>query len=131
VTAAEVHDLAAAVSRVQARTTRSRQTALGASELGTCRRRTAYRLARTPETNTSGGMAAALGTWIHKGALDVLRREYGAWIEVRLTSPLIRGHADAVYPEGVVEDLKTRGRYVYAQTVDTGPRIGELLEFVI
>jgi hypothetical protein len=128
VTAAEVHDLAAAVNRVQARTTRSRQTALGASELGTCRRRTAYRLARTPETNTSGGMAAALGTWIHKGALQVLRREYGAWIEVRLTSPLIRGHADAVYPEGVVEDLKTRGRFVYAQTVDTGPRIGELFQ---
>jgi hypothetical protein len=91
VTAAEVHDLAAAVSRVQARTTRSRQTALGASELGTCRRRTAYRLAGTPETNPSGGMTAALGTWIHKGALDVLRREYGALIEVRLASPLIRG----------------------------------------
>jgi hypothetical protein len=133
VTAAEVHDLAAAVSRVQARTTRSRQTALGASELGTCRRRTAYRLAGTVETNPSGGMAAALGTWIHKGALDVLRREYGALIETRLASALIRGHADALYlgDEVVVEDLKTKGRYVYAQTVDTGPRIGELFQVSI
>jgi hypothetical protein len=129
VTAVEVHDLAAAVSRVQARTTRSRQTALGASELGTCRRRTAYRLAGTVETNPGGGMTAALGTWIHKGALDVLRREYGALIEVRLASPLICGKADALYPDaGVVEDVKTKGRYVYAQTLDTGPRIGELFQ---
>jgi hypothetical protein len=106
--------------------------ALGASELGTCRRRTAYRLAGTVETNPGGGMTAALGTWIHKGALDVLRREYGALIEVRLASPLIRGKADALYPDaGVVEDLKTKGRYVYAQTVDTGPRIGELFQVSI
>jgi hypothetical protein len=124
-----VHDLAAAVGRVQARSTRSRQRALGASELGTCRRRTAYRLTGTPETNPSGGMAAALGSWIHKGALEVLRREYGALIEVRLASPLIRGHADAVYPDaGVVEDVKTKGRFVYAQTVDTGPRTSELFQ---
>jgi hypothetical protein len=127
-----VHDLAAAVGRVQARSTRSRQRALGASELGTCRRRTAYRLAGTAETNPGGSMAAALGTWIHKGALDVLRREYGALIEVRLASPLIRGKLDALYPDdAVVEDVKTKGRYVYAQTVDTGPRIGELFQITV
>jgi hypothetical protein len=72
VTAVEVHDLAAAVNRVQARTTRSRQTALGASELGTCRRRTAYRLARVAETNTSGGMAWLL----RQGHITDRRRGY-------------------------------------------------------
>jgi hypothetical protein len=131
---AATHDLTAAIRRVEARSSRSRQRELGASEIGTCRRRTAYRLAGTPETNGGTGLQATLGHWIHKGALAVLRQEYGALIEVRLASPLIRGHADALYldPSGiddpVLEDVKTRGRFVYATTVDKGPREAELFQ---
>jgi hypothetical protein len=126
-TAAVEHDLTAAIRRVEARSSRSRQKELGASEIGQCRRRTAYRLAGTAETNGSTGLQATLGAWIHKGALAVLRKEYGALIEVRLASDVIRGHADAVYP-GVLEDVKTKGRFVYAQVVDKGPRLSELFQ---
>jgi hypothetical protein len=128
VTALE-HDLTAAIHRVEARSSRSKQRELGASEIGTCRRRTAYRLAGTPETNGGTGLQATLGHWIHKGALAVLRKEYGALIEVRLESPLLRGHADAVFiDDALVEDVKTKGRFVYATVEDRGPSDAELYQ---
>jgi hypothetical protein len=124
VTAAMEHDLASAIQRVEARSARSRQKDLGASEIGTCRRRTAYRLAGTPETNVSPGLQATLGHWIHKGALAVLRKEYGALIEVRVGSDVIKGHVDAVWP-GLVEDVKTKGRFVFEKVVDQGATVAE------
>jgi hypothetical protein len=118
------HDLTAAIGRVDARRTRSRQKAIGASDVGVCRRRTAYKLAGTKATNEPEGLAAMMGTWIHKGYLAVVRKEYGARIEVRLRSPLVQGHADAVYDD-LVEDGKTKGRYVYQTVVDSGPKLHE------
>jgi hypothetical protein len=118
------HDLTAAIARVDSRRTRSRQKAIGASDVGICRRRTAYKLAGTPATNTPEGLSAMVGTWIHKGYLAVMRKEYGARIEVRLASPLVRGHADAVY-EDLVEDGKTKSRFVYAAVQDAGPKLNE------
>lgn len=118
------HDLTAAIHRVDSRRTRSRQKAIGASDVGVCRRRTAYKLAGTPATNEPEGLAAMMGTWIHKGYLAVMRKEYGARIEVRLRSPLVQGHADAVFDD-LVEDGKTKGRFVYQQVVDNGPKINE------
>jgi len=91
------HDLTAAIRRVDARRTRSRQKKIGASDVGTCRRRTGYKLAGTRPTNEPTGLQAAMGTMLHKGVLDVLRREYGALTEVRLDSDLVRGHTDALY----------------------------------
>lgn len=146
-------DLAAAIHRVEARSTRSRQKKIGASEVGTCRRRTAYRLAGTKPTDPPTGLQAFLGTAIHKGVLAVARKEHGAITEVRLDSPLVKGHADAVYlqaadpwdPDPVLspaelraldasavealavllEDLKTKGRFSYETTVDAGPKVAE------
>jgi hypothetical protein len=123
------HDLTAAIHRVEARSTRSKQREIGASEVGTCRRRTAYRLAGTPETNGGTGLQATLGHWIHKGALAVLRKEYGALIEVRVESPLLRGKIDAVYVNDLLlEDVKTKGRFVYTTVVDKGPHDAELYQ---
>lgn len=146
-------DLTAAIHRVEARRSRSRQLKIGASEIGTCRRRTAYRLAGTRPTDPPTGLQAFLGTAIHKAVLAVAKREHGALIEVRLDSPLVKGHADAVYlnaadpwdPDPVLspaqlreldassasalalllEDLKTKGRFSYETTVDTGPKVAE------
>lgn len=146
-------DLAAAILRVESRSTRSRQRKIGASEIGTCRRRTAYRLAGTKPTDPPTGLQAFLGTAIHKAVLAVARKEHGAVTEVRLDSPLVKGHADAVYlraadpwdPDPVLspaqlreldasaaralaillEDLKTKGRFSYQTTVDTGPKVAE------
>lgn len=146
-------DLAAAILRVESRSTRSRQKKIGASEVGTCRRRTAYRIAGQKVTNPPTGLQAFLGTAIHRAVLAVAKREHGAITEVRLDSPVVKGHADAVYlraadpwePDPVfsptelrnlteadaaaiavlLEDLKTKGRFAYQTTVDTGPKVAE------
>jgi hypothetical protein len=152
-------DLAAAILRVEARSTRSRQRKIGASELGTCRRRTAYRIAGTKATNPPTGLQAFLGTAIHKAVLAVAKREHGAVTEIRLDSPVVKGHADAVYfhaadpwaadpvwspaelrqltaadlegTEVLVEDLKTKGRFTYETVVEHGPRLSEWFQIHI
>lgn len=146
-------DLQAAILRVEARSTRSRQKKIGASEIGTCRRRTAYRLAGTKQSDPPTGLQAFLGTAIHKAVLAVAKREHGAVTEVRLDSPLVKGHADAIYLQSadpwdedpvlspaelraldqdsaaalaiLLEDLKTKGRYSYESVVDSGPKVAE------
>lgn len=146
-------DLAAAILRVESRSTRSRQKKIGASEIGTCRRRTAYRLAGTKPSDPPTGLQAFLGTAIHKAVLAVAKREHGAVTEVKLDSPLVKGHADAVYLQSadpwdedpvlapaelreltpadleairlLLEDLKTKGRFSYETTVETGPKVAE------
>jgi hypothetical protein len=68
-------------------------------------------------------MAAILGTWIHKGALDVLKREFGALIEVAVEDDLLRGSADAVYLDALtVEDVKTVGRFMFDVIEQAGAR---------
>jgi len=149
-------DLAAAILRVESRSARSRQLKIGASEIGTCRRRTAYRLAKVKPTDPPKGLQAFLGTAIHKAVLAVAKREHGAVTEVKLDSPLVKGHSDAIYfraadpwdddpvwsPENLralepvdlegvvvdVEDLKTKGRYSYDSVVDAGPKVAELYQ---
>lgn len=127
------HDLTAAIERDQRNSARSRQRDIGASDIGTCRRRTAYKLAGVRGADEGSKLAAAMGTWLHKGAQAVLRKHYGAHIEVLLKSPYLKGHADAVYleqqPDGtwvvVVEDIKTKGRFAYDKVCDRGPRMAE------
>lgn len=53
---------------------RSKQTAMGMSEVGGCQRRAGYRLAGTPATDQTGSMQAALGTAIHDGIARVLHK---------------------------------------------------------
>lgn len=53
------------------RRARSRQTELGMSELGGCRRRAGYRLAGTEPTNEGGSVQAVMGTAIHAAVEQV------------------------------------------------------------
>jgi len=115
-----VPDLAAAVHELDSRRARARQRMIGASELGECRRRAAFRVARTKPTNVTTGMAAFLGTAIHKDVLKALVRMYGGHAEVRLQGEQIKGSCDW-YCDGVVEDVKTvsKGRFEQIRTRGT------------
>jgi hypothetical protein len=119
-----VTDLAAAAHRVDSRRARSRQRKMGPSSVGGCRRRAAYLIADVKPTDPPGNkMKAILGTWVHKGALDVLKREFGALIEVAVEDEMLRGSADALYLPtvrdgqlligGTVEDVKTMGLFAF------------------
>lgn len=141
--------LSVAARTVDARSTRSRQRKVGASEIGVCRRRAGYSHHGAPVSNPENvtGVAAINGTWIHKGALDVMRREWGALIEQRVENEILRGHVDAIHlpndlrvrlgldprddaPDVVeVEDLKTKrdGRLV-AYVRSRGPKRSELYQ---
>jgi hypothetical protein len=103
--------LKAAMRDLDAQRARSKQRKIGASEVGECRRRAAYRIAGVKATNKSVGMQAALGTAIHKDVLAALKRAYGGLTEVHCESEQLKGHADWVdtdsYAYPVVEDLKT------------------------
>lgn len=116
--------LKAAIHDLDARRARSRQRKIGASEIGECRRRAAYRIAGTKSTNKSTGIQAALGTAIHKDVLAALKRAYGGLTEVHCESEQLKGHADWVdtdthaYP--VVEDLKTVGNNGFTKVAAQG-----------
>jgi hypothetical protein len=67
-------------------------------------------------------MKAILGTWIHKGALDVLKREYDALIELAVESDMLKGSVDAVYLDSAtVEDVKTMGLFAFQWREQAGP----------
>lgn len=141
--------LAAAARAVDGRSTRSRQRKVGASEIGVCRRRAGYSHHGTPvsDPDNLSGVAAINGTWIHKGALDTMRRQWGTLIETRLENDVLRGHADGIdlpndwriraglephplAPDVVaVDDLKTKrdGRQV-AHVRNVGPKRSELFQ---
>lgn len=150
-TAAEqAHQLWPAAHAVDRRRARSRQKKLGASSVGECRRRAGYIYAGTTPSNVSDNKRAAIiGTWLHKGLLDALRKEYGARIEITVESDEVRGHADAYYPplsmlrelpgsiraarldlpeEGIVEDAKTKSVYVMDRVRDYGPSRANLYQ---
>ena len=134
-------DLRSAANRVDRRSRRSRQRKLGASEIGDCRRLAGYRFHGTKPTNESDNIKAVLGTWLHKGALSVLRKEFGAFIEVMAEDEHLRGHIDAVYldeeaalrlsgsrrvahPADVitVEDVKSKSVYAMDSVRTRGPK---------
>jgi hypothetical protein len=77
--------------------------------------------------------AAILGTWMHKGILDALKREYGIVPEVKLSSPLVDGNADALaLPTGdapaVLSDVKTVSTFLFDRRVEAGPPIEHLYQ---
>lgn len=123
-------DLAAAAHAVDKRRSRSRQRKMGPSSIGDCRRKAAYMVAGTPPTDEGGTkMAAILGTWIHKGALEALRREYGAVIEFPVENDVIKGSLDAMYLDArSLEDVKTVGRFVFEWRQQVGAAVEHLFQ---
>ncbi len=111
--------LAAAVRDLDGRRARSRQRMIGASELGECRRRAAYRIARRRPTNTRTGLQAFMGTELHRGVLRALRRQYGGLTEVGLRGEQVKGRCDWWHAP-VVEDLKTTSRFGFERVLTRG-----------
>lgn len=140
--------LADAAKSADARRPRSRQKQLGPSSVGVCRRKAGYEYHRHPQSDPENtvGMAAIVGTWYHKGALESMRSEWGAFIETTLTDGPLLGHADAlllpkpllvelgldipaVVDVATVDDLKTKpnGRMI-DHVRSAGPKRSELFQ---
>ncbi|MDH6624434.1 hypothetical protein M2271_002236 [Streptomyces sp. LBL] len=138
-----------AAHAADARRPRSLQTKIGASDT-VCARRAGYLLhGRTP---TDGGekRKAILGTWLHEGALDAVRNEYGWIIERRVEDDTIRGHIDAVQLDGrtasrlpkrlrpslpaeelTVEDIKTKSTFQWDNILRYGASDAELRQVLL
>lgn len=92
---------------------RSKQTQVGPSEIGGCRRKVWYRLNAQPETNENQSkLAAIMGTAIHAaieeaiGALDPDGKEY--LVETEVAHGDMKAHVDLFVPStGAVIDWKT------------------------
>ena len=92
---------------------RSKQTQIGPSELGGCRRKVWYRLNDQPETNNNElKLSAIMGTAIHAeiekaiSALDPKSEKY--WVETEVEFGDMKAHIDLYIPEtGDVIDWKT------------------------
>jgi hypothetical protein len=92
---------------------RSKQTQVGPSELGGCRRKVWYRLNDQPETNENElKLAAIMGTAIHASIEDAIRsvdpdgEKY--WVETAVEHSGMKAHIDLFIPEsGDVVDWKT------------------------
>jgi CRISPR/Cas system-associated exonuclease Cas4 (RecB family) len=92
---------------------RSKQTQVGPSEIGGCRRKVWYRLNDQPETNFQlKKLAAIMGTAIHSEiekaieAVDPNGEKY--WVETEVEFNGIKAHIDLFIPEtGSVVDWKT------------------------
>ena len=92
---------------------RSKQTQVGPSEIGGCRRKVWYRLNDQPETNFQlKKLAAIMGTAIHSEieksieAVDPNGEKY--WVETEVEYDGIKAHIDLFIPEtGSVVDWKT------------------------
>ncbi len=94
---------------------RSKQTALGMSDLGGCRRRAGYQLAGQPPEKPSGSVQAVIGTSVHDTADKALRmmRDTGLLPASSVINEEVRfggliGHPD-LYVDGVLRDIKTIG----------------------
>ena len=114
---------------------RSRQVKTGASELGTCRRRLAYRLARQKPDNFTDKGQAIMGTIAHVGILAALRKAHGGTTEVKLEDDDVRGSADWLRfdPLGlaICSDVKTKGS-TYEQSIRqpiTRPHLWQLSKY--
>ena len=92
---------------------RSKQTQVGPSELGGCRRKVWYRLNDQPETNENElKLAAIMGTAIHASIEDAIRtvdpKGEKYWVETDVEYSGMKAHIDLFIPEtGDVIDWKT------------------------
>ena len=92
---------------------RSKQTQVGPSELGGCRRKVWYRLNDQPETNDNEmKLAAIMGTAIHSAIEDAITvadpKNEKYWVETSVEYNGMKAHIDLYIPEtGDVVDWKT------------------------
>lgn len=92
---------------------RSSQVEIGPSSIGGCRRKVWHLINETPETNhDTEGLAAILGTFIHAGISEAIKREdpFGDnfLIEQEFTHEGMKGHVDLfIKDQGLVVDWKT------------------------
>jgi len=101
------------------RRARSKQTELGMSEVGGCKRRVGYRLAGTPPTNQGGSVQAVMGTAIHAAVENVFHEMQAAGLipaddlvehEVKFAGVL--GHLDRYEAATfTVRDTKTTSQF--------------------
>lgn len=115
-------DLRAVLDGMDSRRRRSRQRGPGASDLGTCRRRVAYKLAGQPIDNPASKSKAIQGTMLHKTVLPALRTAHGGLIEVKLARRgVLTGSCDWLRydPLGlpIVGDVKTTSATQHDTTV--------------
>lgn len=141
------HRLVVAAMAVDNRRRRSNQKKIGPSSVGGCRRKAGYEVAGVPKTDSPPKMHAVLGTWIHKGALATLEREYGCLTEIKVENEVVKGSMDALYLDEahlsrlrkrgryakamdglLVEDVKTRGYFGFQLVQENGPRRSELFQ---
>lgn len=94
---------------------RSRQRALGFSDLGSCRRQAGYKLHGYPPEKPSGSVQAVIGTAVHDAVTRMLRemRDRGlipaeSVIDEEVSFGGIIGHPD-IYVNGILRDTKTIG----------------------
>ena len=92
---------------------RSKQTQIGPSELGGCRRKVWYRLNDQPETNDNEmKLAAIMGTAIHSAIEEAITvadpKSEKYWVETSVEYNGMKAHIDLYIPEtGDVVDWKT------------------------
>jgi len=92
---------------------RSQQVEVGPSAIGGCRRRVWHELKQSPKTNPeTESLAAILGTFIHAGVEEAIKREdpFGDnfLIEVEVKHGDLKGHCDLfIVDKGLVVDWKT------------------------
>lgn len=104
-----------ALSAYNDQSERSQQTRIGASEVGFCRQRTAYRVKEQAPTDGRSMWAAMVGTAIHKYVSEALSSAFPEWIvenaEVTAVLPNgveILGHPDLIVPDwNACLDVKT------------------------
>lgn len=91
------------------RTERSRQRAIGPSEIGDCRRKVWHRIQNTPVTNPDTfTLAASMGTWIHAGIEGKLAGSDRYLLESKVERDGIRGTVDCFdTQQRMVVDWKT------------------------
>jgi hypothetical protein len=108
---------------------RSQQTQIGASEIGFCRQRTAYRVKEQEPTDRRSMWAASVGTAIHAWAAEALKASFPEWIieDVAVTATLpsgntILGHPDIIIPSwNACLDIKTVDGFAKIKRFGTSP----------
>jgi hypothetical protein len=93
---------------------RSQQVEVGFSDLGSCRKRTGYKLAETPHVNQAGSVQAAIGTAIHDAIAVIMAQvaHDGDLINHKVTYAGISGELDRYERDTrTVVDTKTCSTY--------------------
>lgn len=106
---------------------RSKQTSLGMSQVGTCRRQAQYVLTGTEKRGATSSLAAIVGTALHEGIQKARAHRPGILQELEVVLKLdgghfLLGHVDECSPiERRVTDFKTSTAEKMAEVQEYGP----------